>query len=251
MKGLTKEQIKKLGKNFSTASFAMWMSGEWHKGEFPKKSNRDKRRLWRCEWYHKVRDIWDREDRGKRYIIEHKKDLKPGIIFLGVNPSGGIKAFQNFHIVGTKKNGDKLGFINTLDGIINLWGIIEGPGEKPNLPNLWGAYMTDITEHESPDIESAKGHIKSEDIFNQLKALKQKKYVIIVFGRHGKKYLGQHIRDKNGSRLENSRWIRKIDDKPQIHYIHHYSTSTWGYWSELKKELSGINNSLNNNRFSA
>jgi hypothetical protein len=112
---------------------------------------------------------------------KYRDKLKPGLILLGLNPSQKLIKYRNFHHPG-KGNDTKLkNWIQGEGDLIRK----EKDGElKPKLPNLFGAFMTDLVhnqfEKKSTNVTITKSDV--EAFVETLEKLGRKKYQIICFG---------------------------------------------------------------------
>lgn len=128
--------------------------------------------------------IWGSHD-PKKYTSEvwdhYSNDLKPGLILLGLNPSQKLTEYRNFHHPG-KGNDTKLK--NWIQGgAINLK-INSNDKHKLKLPNLFGAFMTDLI-HDQFEKKSSNVTITKKDVKHFIKILEKlglQKYQIICFG---------------------------------------------------------------------
>jgi hypothetical protein len=185
---LTWPKIEELGRKFNTASFAVW-------GVKEKKLEKSKQ----------LEDFWSKSSKqgefiGEEVIRKHLKDLKRNVIFLGLNPSDDVEPFQNFHWREEDKNRPtsdkkyKRSVKSSRGALFKLKKIIA-PSYEKRLENLYGAYMTDITNYVG-DGDTALCYIHNnrkkcrEYLENQLKSLGEDSYTLIVFGEKALTALG-------------------------------------------------------------
>ena len=128
--------------------------------------------------------IWGSHD-PKEYADEvweqYHAYLKPGVILLGLNPSQELIEYRNFHHPG-KANDTKLK--NWIQGDEETIETDKAGMPVTNLPNLFGAFMTDLA-HSQFDKKSSNVTIKKKDIeafVEILKKLGRERYQIICFG---------------------------------------------------------------------
>ena len=128
---------------------------------------------------HNTWACWDNsfdENINEHFSLEkHGNDLKPDIIFLGLNATRELK-YPNFHYPNHANDR-------------KLKNAIQGDSlEKPQLPSLFGAFMTDLV-HDQAEADSSKVEIKDhhyKKFEKKLYTLGQDQYQIICFG--GKVY---------------------------------------------------------------
>jgi hypothetical protein len=215
VKGLNESQIKKL-REVDTASFA----------------------------------IWD-EDIVKCLTTDISR-FNPNVIFISINPSKTVKAFQNFH----RKNKDK----SLYNPDRTLRDIIQGT----LLSSLYGAYMTDIAKHADSKVNEAEKHIKEEDVYpNFLKQVKildevfghYDRYFLIVLGNRPIKYINhmnicdEEIPKYNDFNLQPRCYEGKLSDKSftvnlSIYKVYHHGMQNYRHRSDLSRQLEHINNAI-------
>ncbi|MEX0660358.1 MAG: hypothetical protein WEA58_10785 [Balneolaceae bacterium] len=120
--------------------------------------------------------VWENETMKMPHISSSgiDKQLKPQIIFLGLNPSKSLTKIRNFH---SDSVGDK-----------RLKKAIQGRDFRdPKLSNLAGGFMTDLTDKIESDSSKVdlKGH-SFQNIEDVLKRFGKNHYHMICFG--GKTY---------------------------------------------------------------
>jgi len=162
---------------------------------------------------------------------EISKYLKPGIIFLGLNPSKSLKTIRNFH---SNSVGDK----RLKEAIQN------GDLESAALKNLVGGFMTDLTD--TVESDSSKVDLKEHSFhkFEQiLQVLGEDQYHIICFG--GKTYetaknwlLNQKAVDKDVLSCETGKMPYVITLYKVMHYSYRYGENKVG------EQLNRINESI-------
>jgi hypothetical protein len=202
------EDIKKDVKT-QTASFAIWEYG-YNTKEY--------------------KTTWSNANNQLEFFKNRIKCLKPNIIFLALNPSKEIQAFQNFHWSDNNRSRGQLKKFMT---------IMEDKEKECDFSNLNGAYMTDIVKNcfcrsSNKVITKLKNDKElqrkcKEDIEHERDKLAQPRYILILLGKQTKKAFDLVFKKDEG-------WYKTIP-------IGHYSRNSYENFSN---DLRTANQSVEN-----
>lgn len=195
MKSIDQERFDTLAE-YPTASWALWSD------DFPDEG---------C--------IEDDPTAVREFLAGQREQLRPDVVFLGLNASGELKApLWNFHGVG--RNGLGGGKDRYLKEFI----------QDAELSQLSGGYMTDLSSDEDPESKNVTVTADDYERFaEQLRLLGGDRHTVIAFGNDAFNALADHIGATEDSDAISLRTFR--DDfagrELEVYRVYHYSYR-WG-----------------------
>ena len=149
---------------------------------------------------------------------EQRERMNPGVVFVGLNPSGDIPApLYDFHGVGHSGIGGRND--RRLKQFI----------QDAELPSLGGGFMTDLTTVVEPDSSNVSTENIEVEVFEeQLRALNQDEYTIIAFGNDAFNVLADYTNTTGADVTDGPVSLRSFDatvaDRPvRVYRVYHYS----------------------------
>lgn len=174
--------------------------------------------------------IWNEANLGNVFYYENREKLKCDIVFLGINPSRQISAFDNFHRP-----------INS--GVKHLSNLFQ----DQSLDKLMGNYMTDLSPMIDPNAFKVQieAYNKTE-LENQIDILGHSVSKIICFGTKAfdelKKLYSTDMTNSINNNIKHFSY-KLENNQIDVYGCYHYSNRGYNFKqvAELKNQLQFIN----------